>query len=1041
MSGTKISDLSDLKGLNGLTSLYLSGTKISDLSGLKGLNGLTSLDLSGTKISDLSDLKGLNGLTSLDLSGTKISDLSDLKGLNGLTSLDLSGTKISDLSDLKGLNGLISLDLSGNTKISDLSDLKGLNGLTSLYLSGTKISDLSDLKGLNGLTSLDLSGTKISDLSDLKGLNGLTSLYLSGTKISDLSDLKGLNGLTSLYLSGTKISDLSGLKGLNGLTSLYLSGTNISDLSDLKGLNGLTSLYLSGTNISDLSDLKGLNGLTSLDLSGTNISDLSDLKGLNGLTSLNLGYTNIRDSSDLKGLNDLTSLYLSGTKITDVSFIVDLPCIKKIDLDGIETLIEPPQQIIDEGLDAIRNYFRQKDEQGTDPLYEAKVLIVGEPDSGKTSLRKKLVDPDYKIPNEETSTLGVEVQKEWNFPFPEDKNVIFNASIWDFGGQDIQYMIHQYFLTGKSLYIMVADERKQNTHYEYWFNIIQLLGEGSPVLVVLNKRDGVAITSYDHSEICKAFPKLQIEKFELDMARDQQAFIALREKIQTLLRCLPHVGDKLPAKWPLIRDSLEEMKEKNHISLKDYFKVCEQHNIKNEDDALLLADYLHALGTIIHFRDDEVLRDLVILDPNWVVDALYTALSDKKIQSDNGYFTRDWLFNLWCNPSKEGKTAYTTDECRQLLSLMSKEKFELCYELEERGSFISPQLLVQTPPDYYFDFRGSLDFRFHYTFMPEGIISRLIVRLNHLIYKQAERQLVWRFGVIFAREDCLAEVIQIRYSSEAHRKICVRVTGPDYRKKELLTIISHEIESIHRKSFQHINYEVLIPCNSDICTESGMPEFFTLNRLNKSVDYGDTEIRCMECGKMLNIYERVAGMVPDEARKAPRLPDLYVHKDLSLSSSDISEYANHISERGEDITDSEVTRQLLEILKTQAKHPTSVEVNVNININITNEIKGFRSSLDLMREDLLIDVQDEELRSQMEQELDLIAKASDTVSGLSREDAKDSSFMKRIGGFIKKMEDTNTRVGKVVNAMDNGIGYAQDLAGYYNKIAEWCGMA
>ncbi len=48
--------------------------------------------------------------------------------------------------------------------------------------------------------------------------------------------------------------------------------------------------------------------------------------------------------------------------------------------------------------------------------------------------------------------------------------------------------------------------------------------------------------------------------------------------------------------------------------------------------------------------------------------------------------------------------------------------------------------------------------------------------------------------------------------------------------------------------------------------------------------------------------------------------------------------------------------------------------------------------------------------------------------------------MKRLGGFIKKMDDTNTRIGKVIKTMDKCIGYAQDLAGYYNKIADWCGM-
>ncbi len=585
---------------------------------------------------------------------------------------------------------------------------------------------------------------------------------------------------------------------------------------------------------------------------------------------------------------------------------------------------------------------------------------------------------------------------------------------------------------------MVADERKQNTHYEYWFNIIQLLGDGSPVLVVLNKRDGVVITSYDHSEICKAFPKLQIEQFELDMAGEQQKFMALRDRVQALLCGLPHIGTKLPAKWPLIRNDLEGMKEKNHISLKDYFGICKGHEIENEDDAFVIADYLHALGTIIHFRDDDVLRDLVILNPNWVVDALYTALSDEKIQHDNGYFTRNWIFDLWCNPLKEDKTVYTPDECRQLLNLMSKEKFELCYELEERGSFISPQLLAISPPDYKINFIGSLDFRFRYSFMPEGITSRLIVRLNHLIYKQDGKQLVWRFGVIFVKGDCLAEVIQTRYSSEGRRELCVRVTGSDFRKKELLTIISHEIESIHRKSFQHINYEVLIPCNSDNCTKSVNPKFFTLNELNKLVGFGDSEIRCTQCGKMINIYERIAGMIPDEVRKTPRLPEISTKDEISLPPVDIREYASYIPERGEGITFSEVTRQLLEILKTQAENPTPVEINVNI--NITNEIRGFKSSLDLMKEDLLIDIQDEELQRQMKQELDLIAKASDSIARLSKEDARDSSFMKRIGGFIKKMEDTNTRVGKVIKTMDNGVGYAQDLAGYYNKIADWCGM-
>ncbi|MEK7851631.1 MAG: COR domain-containing protein, partial [Deltaproteobacteria bacterium] len=677
-------------------------------------------------------------------------------------------------------------------------------------------------------------------------------------------------------------------------------------------------LSLSGTNVADLFFLKGLKGLTSLSLSGTNISDLSFLKDLKGLTSLSLSGTNVADLFFLKGLKRLTSLGLFKTSVSDLSIIESLPSLVRIHLVNAGNLVEPPLHIAKMGHEEIRNYFRQKREQGTGYLYEAKVLIVGEPGAGKTSLRKKLIEPGYVIPNnEEISTLGIEVEKDWNFPYMKDNKITFHASLWDFGGQDIQYMIHQYFLTGKSLYILVADERKQNTHYEYWFNIIRLLGEGSPVLVVLNKREGSAISSYDHNEICKAFPDLRIEKFELDMAKEKTAFDALREKIKSMLCGLDHIGQELPAKWPLIRTSLEGMKEKNHISLDEYFDICAGHGIKDEKGALVLADYLHVLGTVLHFKDDDLLRDLVITNHNWVVDALYTALSNKQIEEDCGRFTREWLFNLWKNPKQSGKKGYSDEECRQLLNLMKKEKFELCYELDEKDQFISPQLLPQTPPDYRLNFSGGLEFRFRYPFMPEGLISRLIVRLNHLIRKEQGRQVVWRYGAVLEREGCIAEITQTRFSSEGYRDISVRVIGTDYRKKELLTSISNEIESIHRKSFKHVNFKILIPCNSAKCSMSGNPKLFALDELNKLVGFGDDSTRCTECGELVAIYSLVVGMAPDSRI----MPSSFREKISVIRSPDTVKYVFHRFEDQAESGLSEMSRRVLDILECFARNP------------------------------------------------------------------------------------------------------------------------
>jgi hypothetical protein len=132
--------------------LRLSGANFTDVSVLRGLNGLTSLGLSGTPVNDVSALKDLKSLTSLDLSYTRVSDVSALKDLKSLTSLNLVDTPVSDVS-LKDLKSLTLLDLSF-TRVSDVSALKDLKSLTSLNLVDTQVSDVSALKDLKSLRIL-----------------------------------------------------------------------------------------------------------------------------------------------------------------------------------------------------------------------------------------------------------------------------------------------------------------------------------------------------------------------------------------------------------------------------------------------------------------------------------------------------------------------------------------------------------------------------------------------------------------------------------------------------------------------------------------------------------------------------------------------------------------------------------------------------------------------------------------------------------------------------------------------------------------------
>jgi internalin A len=163
-----------------------------------------------------------------------------------------------------------------------------------------------------------------------------------------------------------------------------------------------------------------------------------------------------------------------------------------------------------------RQIASQIEEQGSSYLAEARILILGEPGAGKTTLFNKFKDENYPVPNDEDPTLGINIDSDWNIVISQNPMKSIKCSLWDFGGHEIQSYIHHIFLSKRSLYILVVDDRKQNTEFDYWFNIITSLGEKASVLVVLNERNYKSISSFDISYYKERFPELRIERRDID---------------------------------------------------------------------------------------------------------------------------------------------------------------------------------------------------------------------------------------------------------------------------------------------------------------------------------------------------------------------------------------------------------------------------------------------------------------------------------------------------------------------------------------------
>ncbi|GAB4429614.1 MAG: hypothetical protein OHK0039_48250 [Bacteroidia bacterium] len=85
------------------------------------------------------------------------------------------------------------------------------------------------------------------------------------------------------------------------------------------------------------------------------------------------------------------------------------------------------------------------------------------------------------------------------------------------------------------------------------------------------------------------------------------------------------------------------------------------------------------MGIILHYQDDDLLADFIILDPQWAVNAVYEVLRHKEVLQNQGRFDRRFLSKVL---SEKG---YQVHERSRFTTLMLKDSFEVCFRAEEAG--------------------------------------------------------------------------------------------------------------------------------------------------------------------------------------------------------------------------------------------------------------------------------------------------------------------------------------------------------------------
>ena len=563
----------------------------------------------------------------------------------------------------------------------------------------------------------------------------------------------------------------------NKAAELDLSFLELTELpAVLAELQWLQDLKLSANKLRKVPDvLCELLQLKVLWLDSNDLQQMSAEWGkLQQLQKLILPYNELQEIPPSLGeLQQLESLFLEFNQLRELpTALSECRKLRFISLVGNPDLRIPEEILVhDNPSDILDYYFRPKR-----PMLEAKLILVGRGTVGKTSLVNRLVHGTF---DQVKKTEGIKITR-WDVPLASGDEAHLN--VWDFGGQEIMHATHQFFLTRRSLYLLVLSGREgmADLDAEYWLKLIESFGGESPVLFVLNKQREYPF-DVNQRQLQGKYPF--IKGFIKTDCDDRMGLDELHRRIKEEINALPHLRDGFPAEWFEVKDNLPKTR-KNFISFDEYRRNCRKWKVKSEAEQNLLGRYLHDLGVMLNFREDERLQDTHVLKPQWVTEGIYAILNSPLLADKKGELRLRDLKTIL--PSKN----YPANMHGFVLDLM--KKFELCFTFPDSDThYLIPELLDIQEPEAASEFKPAecLNFRYEYEVLPEGLLPRFIVRTHGLI----EDEHRWRTGVILNFEEGRALV----KADVVDKKVFIHVTGKAEARRRLLAVIRSDFERIH----------------------------------------------------------------------------------------------------------------------------------------------------------------------------------------------------------------------------------------------------
>ena len=652
-------------------------------------------------------------------------------------------------------------------QIADMTFVANMKELRLLDISSNQISEIKGLEALTNLQQLDISRNQISEIKGLEALTNLQQLDISRNQISEIKGLEALNNLQILSIFDNQISEIKGLDALLNLQQLNISSNQITRLEGLDNLIELRYLYFDGCELTQLGNLDIFINLQLLHISSNQLTDIGSLKPL------------IQRKE-----NPLQIIIESGWANNGQINVISNP------------LTRPPMEIVQQGNQAILDWFAAN----KDTFKEVKVLLIGDAKAGKTSLLRRLKENIYQEGEEQTDGIIIEKFAFKDLPTFADFPALHEATayFWDFGGQETMSATHQFFMTRRSVYLLLLEARKDKKADEQLRELmeqVQAFGANSQVIVVVNKIDLNTGFGLDSPTLLQDYP--QIKDIVYISCKEDLNIDKVKQALANAIPKAELYDTEIDERWKAIKEVLQTQTDTQHyLPENSFLSICNQNKLTERRQQNNAISFLHDLGILLHFEQLD-LSEYFVLEPYWVTTGVYQILTSPFAGDEDGKIPVEKLKfiineeegkkNAYC-PTK--KIHYSSNEVRFIADIMTQ--FKLAYYTADRQTLLVPDLFENKTPlqltNTFTETADCLRFVYEYSYLPKSILPRFMVEM------QIDIQRAWRTGAILqSKQNPFSSALVVVREKQIH----IYVKGEHKQKREYLSVIRFFLDKIN----------------------------------------------------------------------------------------------------------------------------------------------------------------------------------------------------------------------------------------------------